>query len=144
MNTTRTGLRITALVLAIAFAASCAGATDGPAGFCGWIGADVDDLGPITADDGTQTVGTWYHVFAEGITTADQPSRQAIATAAVADQTGYQRLRDEADPGVAEALDRLYTLIQDPDIVEVRHTDADVQNDIALIDAQGCDFLRQP
>ena len=144
MLTPRTAQRVAAGVLAIAFASSCAGATDGPAGFCGWIGADVDGLGRITATDGTQSVGTWYHVFAEGITVGDEPSRQAIAASATADETGYKRLRDEASPDVAQALDRLYALIQDPENAETRHADTDVQNDVALVDAQGCDFLREP
>lgn len=139
-------LRHAALVVAttLVLTACVPGSTDGPAGFCGWIGTDVEGLGPIVATDGSQWVGTWYHVFAEGVTDADGTSRDAIARAITADSDGFERLRREAtEQGVGHALDRLYALLQDPTRAEARDPDPEVQQDVDLIDSQGCDFLRQ-
>ena len=136
----RLGVLVVASTLALA---ACAPGTDGPAGFCGWIGIDVDGLGHIVAEDGTQWVGTWYHVLAEGITHANPTSRDAIADAVAADTAGFERLRNEAPEPVRPALDRLLALLQDPTEAQARATDPDVQQDVDLIDAQGCDFLRE-
>jgi hypothetical protein len=131
----------TCAVLLAATTAGC-GSKSGPAGFCGWIGADVQGLDRIDLVDGTTTVGTWYHVFAEGITDATNDSRQTIASAVTADDAGFERVRAEAPDDVQPALDRLHHLLQDPRASSDRHEDPGIQTDIALIDAQGCDFLR--
>jgi hypothetical protein len=120
----------------------CVRASSGPAGFCGWIGTDVEGLGRITSEDGTSTVGTWYHVFAEGVTDANAESRREIADAVTADTAGFQHVRDQAPQDVRRALDRLSQLLQDPRTIADRHIDSRVKEDVALIDAQGCDFLR--
>jgi hypothetical protein len=123
--------------------ATCSPGTGGPAGFCGWIGTDVNGLGHIVAEDGTRWVGTWYHAFAEGVTDADESSRDAIASAVAADTDGFERLHREAPEQVRPALDRLFALLQDPTEAQTRATDVNVRQDVDLIDAQGCDFLRE-
>ncbi len=135
--------RCSALAISLLIVGSACGNSDGPAGFCGWIGIDVEGLGPIVTDDGSEWVGTWYHVLAEGVTDANEASRAAIADAVAADSAGFQRLREEAAEPVRPALDRLHALLQDPTEAADRATDADVLNDVELIDGQGCDFLRE-
>lgn len=117
---------------------------EGPAGLCGWLGVNVVGLGVITAADGTDSVGTWYHVFAEGVTDANQASREAIANRVVADQPGFARVLEAAPEELRPALNRLYALISDPVASAAHHADPDVLDDVAAVDAQGCDFLRGP
>lgn len=138
-------LRLASLVMTttLALVACVPASTDGPAGFCGWIGAEVNGMGHIVTGDGTQWVGTWYHVFAEGVTDADSASRDAIATAVATDTAGFERLRAEANKQTRPALDRLHALLLDPTEAKVRANDPDVRQEVKLIDAQGCDFLRE-
>lgn len=110
-----------------------------------WLaGVDVVGLGDITAADGTDSVGTWYHVFTDGVTDANQASREAMANRVVADRAGFARVLEAAPEELRPALDRLYALISDPVESAARHADPDVVDDVAEVDAQGCDFLRGP
>ncbi len=148
MNVVQRGLARGCLsILAAAscsLAAACSPATDGPAGFCGWMGTDVEGLEPFVTEDGAELVETWHYIFSEGVTDADDASRRAIAEAVAADQAGFERVRDEARESVRPALGRLYDLLQDPVEAKARSVDPSVLEDVALIEAQGCDFLRNP
>ncbi len=125
--------------------AGCGKTKDGPAGFCGAIGIDVVGLDSIVSEDGRRSVATWVHVFVEGVTDADEASRQAIATAVRSDEAGFDRVRDEAVEELRPALDRLYELVQDPEAAQAARDTPEVQAGVDLVrrfaGPGGCDFV---